>query len=86
MYLFIALFTAAVLLGMVLRKATPQPQSIRISPAQWPERRDQGIFVNTVEFAPSRSRLGIRFRPAETGDKIAGATASGHVRTVVQKL
>jgi hypothetical protein len=38
MYLFIGLFTAAVLLGMVLRKAAPQPQSIRISPANWPER------------------------------------------------
>jgi hypothetical protein len=38
MYLFIGLFTAAVLLGMLLSKATPQPQSIRISSAQRPER------------------------------------------------
>ena len=33
MYWFIGLFTAAVLLGMVFRRGTPQPQSIGISSA-----------------------------------------------------
>jgi hypothetical protein len=31
MYLFIGLFTLAVVMGMVLRKGTPRPQSIGLS-------------------------------------------------------
>ncbi len=46
MYLFIGLFTiglftVAVLVGMWLRKAAPEPQSIRISPANRPEHMEQ---------------------------------------------
>jgi hypothetical protein len=56
--------------------------------AMWPV--DQGIFANNVEFAPSRSRLPIsaggRYQERGTGDKIASATGSGHLRTAVQKL
>jgi hypothetical protein len=62
--------------------------------------RAWSIFGNTVEFAPpepaplkgmlgrgSESDFGRRtISRAETGDKIAGATDSGNVRTVLQKM
>jgi hypothetical protein len=36
MYLFIGLFAGAVILGMVVRRGTPQPQSIGLSTAPPP--------------------------------------------------